>query len=118
MSHVEVPGRGPRQSLGTTRHQESAASGHRATQRGGGVDALTPSCSDARLVTETRVDAQLDPEPAIWLATAVAADLESSALSATVDRRVRLNDLIRILDVVCEASSPEPSPSRRLDAAW
>jgi hypothetical protein len=69
-------------------------------------------------VTATDDDDELDPELASRLAvTAVAADLEYWARSTAVDGRVGLNDLIRTLDLVREASSPEPSRARRLDAA-
>jgi hypothetical protein len=48
---------------------------------------------------------ELDPEQAGRMAaTAVAADLEYWARSASVDGRVGLNDLIRALDVIREAS--------------
>jgi hypothetical protein len=60
---------------------------------------------------------ELDPELASRLAvTAVAADLEYWARGTAVDGRVGLNDLIRTLDVIREASSPEPSRPGRLDA--
>jgi hypothetical protein len=40
-------------------------------------------------------------------ATAVAADLESWARSASVDGRVGLNDLTRALDMIREVSIPQ-----------
>jgi hypothetical protein len=50
----------------------------------------------------------LTPEQASRLAvTAVAADLEYWARTASVDGRVGLNDLTRTLDLIREASAPE-----------
>jgi hypothetical protein len=40
-------------------------------------------------------------------ATAVTADLEYWARTASVDGRIGLNDLIRALDVIREASTPD-----------
>jgi hypothetical protein len=63
-------------------------------------------------------DGELDPELAGRLAiAAVAADVEYWARRTAVDGRVGLNDFIRTLDVIREASSPEPLRSRRLDTA-
>ncbi|MDT4926539.1 MAG: hypothetical protein QOG01_4252 [Pseudonocardiales bacterium] len=54
---------------------------------------------------------ELSPEQASQMAvTAVTADLEYWARTASVGGRVGLNDLIRALDVFREASRPE--------AAW
>jgi hypothetical protein len=55
---------------------------------------------------------ELTPEQASRMSvTAVAADLEYWARSASVDGRVGLNDLTRTLDVIREASTLEtPRP--------
>jgi hypothetical protein len=53
-------------------------------------------------------DYELTPEQASRVAaTAVVADLESWARSASVDGRVGLNDLTRALDMIRDASIPE-----------
>jgi hypothetical protein len=53
-------------------------------------------------------DDELTPESASQMAvTAVAADLEYWARSASVDGRVGLNDLIRTLDLIRAAGVPE-----------
>jgi hypothetical protein len=50
----------------------------------------------------------LSPEQASRMAaTAVTVDLEYWARTASVDGRVGLNDLIRALDVIHEASTPD-----------
>ncbi|HEY2296557.1 MAG TPA: hypothetical protein VGH43_02415 [Jatrophihabitans sp.] len=53
---------------------------------------------------------ELTPELASRMATtAVAADLEYWARCAAVDGRVGVNDLIRTLDVIREASALDPT---------
>jgi hypothetical protein len=47
--------------------------------------------------------------------TAVTTDLEYWSRSASVDGRVGLNELTRILDVIREASTPEPDRSDTID---
>jgi hypothetical protein len=47
--------------------------------------------------------------------TAVTTDLEYWSRSASVDGGVGLNDLTRILDVIREASTPEPDRSDTID---
>ncbi len=49
--------------------------------------------------------------------TAVTADLEYWTRCVSVDGRVGLNDLTRILDVIREASAPEPDRSAATTAA-
>jgi hypothetical protein len=55
-----------------------------------------------------RDEADLSPEHASRMAVnAVAADIEYWARSASIDGRIGLNDLARVLDVIRQAGSPQ-----------
>jgi hypothetical protein len=59
-------------------------------------------------INGSQAHAELDAEHASRMtATAVTADLEHWAHSVSIDGRVGINDLVRALDVIREASTPE-----------